>query len=461
MAYFDYVISLLREREDKNNPIRVAVLGAGWYGEGVIQELMRCPGMIPKIVFDRNLNRALAAYQKTGVLKDQIVCVETVSQLKKQLMGPRYIISNRTELLSDLSGIDVLFEATGHVKGGAEAALAVMPKGIHFVTISSELDCTIGSILKQMANEMGVVYSVADGDQPGVLKRMIEYVQFMGFEIIVAGNCKGFLDVHKTPKDIQPWVRPGHNPQMITAFTDGTKQSAELCVLANAVGLIPDKRGMHGPTTTKERLVEEFLKVISHHGIVDYVLGINGVNQGAGIFVVGKREGEKILADMEYLKKGKGPYYLFFRDEHLCYFESILTIAEAFLFKVPTLVPAFHLTEVISVAKKNLTSGEKLDGMGGYTAYGLLDTYENAHQENLLPMGLAEFAVVRQNVPQDTPITYDMVDFGEDNIVLGLRRKQDEIIRAAQPSIQGKMPIDTTKSRPRFVGQDLKYATKK
>ena len=155
-------------------------------------------------------------------------------------------------------------------------------------------------------------------------------------------------------------------------------------------------------------------------------MGIN-INLGMTVFVIGKREGDFVSEALEYYRMGKGPYYLFFRDHHLCHFEAPKSIADAVLFNIPTIAPKAKVADVFAVAKKDLKKGEKLDGIGGYTVYGLIDRAEVVKEENLLPLGLAEYAVLKKDVAMDTPISCDMIDFPEDNLVLRLRREEREI----------------------------------
>ncbi|KKT90131.1 MAG: Oxidoreductase domain protein [Candidatus Jorgensenbacteria bacterium GW2011_GWA2_45_13] len=426
MYHHDLIQKKLIERHKDSRPIRVAVLGAGWFSSGLIEEMFRWPGMTPKIIFSRDPNKAVNILRSLGVNPGDIALISSSENLRNTSLANRFWVSSRFELLDELKSIDVVFDGTGDLLTGARAAIASINNGIHFVAISSELDSTVGCVLSQMAREKGVVYSNCDGDQPGVLARMIREVRAYGFEILVAGNCKGFMDVHKTPEDIKPWVGPGQNPRMITAFTDGSKQSMELAVTANAFGLLPDKRGMHGPRTTKGTLVEDFQKILSGLGAVDFTLGIDGVNQGGGVFVVGRRQGSRVQEDMKYLKKGKGPDYLFFRDQHLCYFEAPRSIAEAAILNTATIAPAGHFADVLACAKKDLQAGEKLDSLGGFTVYGLIEKASVVRSEKLLPLGLSEFAVMRKPVERDRPVAYSMVDFPEDNLVLKLRRQMEE-----------------------------------
>lgn len=419
----DHIHQLLVKREKADTLINIAVLGTGWFGSGLIQELFRYRGMEPRVVFTQDAEKATDILADNGVSRSNIRAVRTPAELRRGLDKGQYLVSEVSELIAELKGIDAVFDTTGNILFGAQAALDTLQNGRHFITISAELDCAVGSELAAIAAENKVIYSVCDGDQPGCLARVIHEAKSFGMEIIVAGNCKGFLDVHKTPEDIMPWVRPGQNPKMITAFTDGTKQAMELATVANAFGLKPDKRGMHGPKTSKSSLVQDFLKIITQKGVVDYTLGIDGVDQGGGIFVIGKREGDRISEDMAYLKKGEGPYYLFFRDHHLCYFEAPRSISDVVLLGVPTMAPIGRSADVFAVAKRDLKAGERLDGIGGYTVYGLIDAAETVRAQNLFPVGLAEQAVVNTDIPQDVPLTWKMIDLAEDNVVLQLMRQ--------------------------------------
>jgi predicted homoserine dehydrogenase-like protein len=127
---------------------------------------------------------------------------------------------------------------------------------------------------------------------------------------------------------------------------------------------------------------------------------------------------------MKHYKKGPGPYYLFYRDHHLGSIEAVSTIAEAVLFKSAGLTQQVWCAEVIALAKRDLPAGKKLDQRGGYDYYGLMEKAEIAAKENLLPIGLAEFATLTCDVSKDQVITNDMVEL-EDNLVVQLRKEQD------------------------------------
>jgi predicted homoserine dehydrogenase-like protein len=419
---------LLTNKEEKKEYINVAIIGSGWFGSGLIRELYHWPCLIPKLIITRTKERALKALKYAGVENSEITEVTSVKGYHQAVKENKFIVSENLEPIKELKDIDVVFEATGIISVGAECAVNTINQGTHFLTANIEMDATIGFAIDELAREKGVIYSAGDGDQPAVLSRMIDEIELYGFKVVVAGSCKGFLDVHQTPEGVKPWVRPGHNPKIVASFADGTKQALEMTSLANGRDLVPDIRGMHGPVTTKKTLVKDFLKVIRQDGIVDYAMGIKAVDEAAGVFVIGSREGKFISADLDYLKKGKGPYYLFFRGHHLCYFETAKSIAEAVLFNIATLPHKERVADVLTVAKKDLKAGEKLDGIGGFTVYGLIDSKETVKKESLLPVGLSEYAVLKKDISKDTPVTLDMVDYPEENIVLELRKKEENTV---------------------------------
>jgi predicted homoserine dehydrogenase-like protein len=77
------------------------------------------------------------------------------------------------------------------------------------------------------------------------------------------------------------------------------------------------------------------------------------------------------------------------------------------------------------VAKQDLQPGDILDGIGGCSFYSLIDEYEVARADNLLPVGLAKRATLVRTVAQDDPIRYDDVTLDETSTLLRLRRLQD------------------------------------
>ena len=83
------------------------------------------------------------------------------------------------------------------------------------------------------------------------------------------------------------------------------------------------------------------------------------------------------------------------------------------------------MCEVVTVAKRDLKSGERLDGVGGFCAYGLIDNHAAARSMNALPIGLSEGCVLRRNIRKDNVLAFDDVDIPEGRIIDTLWREQD------------------------------------
>jgi predicted homoserine dehydrogenase-like protein len=422
----------LRRRQQFGRVIKVAVSGIGSMGKGIALQLRAMPGLDAAVLINRDATRAVEAWISAGFAREDVVVSNDSRLLDLALEQGLPCVCNDPEVAVALSGIEVLVEATGTVAHAARSVLAAIHANKHVVAMNAELDATLGCYLAERARQRGVVYTYADGDQPGVLMRILEWVAIHGFEIIVAVNCKGFLDVSATPETSKAWAsRMKTSPHMVCAFTDGTKMNLENAIVANATGLVPEVRGMHGIHTTQKDALRDFSATLGRSGVVDYTLG---GDFGGGVFVIGRcADWERVGHYFDYLKMGSGPDYLFFRPYHLCHLETPLSVAEAVLYREPTIAPkGAPVAEVVAVAKRNLHAGERLDGMGGYTFYGQVDTVERGR--DFLPAGLAEGALVVRPVQVGEPIPACAVEPGRDDYARNLRQLQDTLFSTFQPT---------------------------
>lgn len=422
---------LLQALRQRKEPLRVGVIGCGWFGGGTIKELLKLPNLRISVVIDADTEKAAKRLTDHGVRAERIVIRQKAAAGAPLVDGETVIVADTLDALQDNTPVDVVCEATGDVLMAATSAVWAIDRQCHFVTVTSEMDATLGLILAQRAQQAGVVYSNLDGDQPGVIARMINEAMFLGFAPRVVGSCKGFLDNYQTPEGVRRFAPAGQSLHKICSFADGTKMTLELACVANGYGCHPLRAGMIGPTTpSKQALIATFDAVAPLDDLcrphIDFIMGLDGVDQGAGVFVVAKREGQDEARDLRYLKKGDGPYYLFFRDHHLCYFEAPVTILEAALFGSALLVPRGRYVDVASVAKRDISAGQRLDGIGGTDCYARVDNATACAKQGLLPLGLASFATSKRAIAKDTPITYQMVEL-EDNLAVRLRRKQETL----------------------------------
>ena len=419
------VDTALERRARGGNPVRVGLVGAGYMGRGIALQIVTAfPGLRLAAISNRTFSDAERAYREAGIT--DFVHATNITQMETAIAAGRAVVTGDALLLSAADGLDVIVEATGEIEFGARVVMKALEWRKHVVLMNAELDATLGPILKTYADRLGVILTNTDGDEPGVAMNLFRFVKTIGFRPVLAGNLKGFYDPHRTPETQRKFAEEHHQkPRLITSFVDGTKLSMELTVLANATGFGVGKRGMYGPRCGH---VKDALKLFPKEellgrGIVDYLLG---AEPGTGAFVVAYNEHPVRQQYMKYFKMGDGPFYVFYTPFHLPHLELPITVARAALFGDATVAPAGGpVCDVVTVAKHDLKSGELLDGIGGFTCYGLIENSDVFRAENLLPMGLSEGCRLLRDIPMDSPISRRDVELPEGRVCDALRMEQD------------------------------------
>ncbi len=416
----------LKLRQQQNRPVQVGMIGAGYMARGIALQLLKyTPGLRLAAISNTHIEQAERAYRQSGA--DEFVTVRTPEQLDAAIAAGRFAVMDNPEPMCKAGKIDVIVEVTGTIDFAAQAVLQAIENRKHIVLMNSELDATLGPILKVYADKAGVIYSNCDGDQPGVIMNLYRFVKGMGFTPLLLGNIKGLHDPYRTPETQKGFAEKYHQkPQMVTSFADGTKISMEMAVVANATGFKTGRRGMLGPSCghVKEACsifpLEEMLR---DGGWVDYVVG---AEPAGGIFVLGYNEDPIQREYLKYYKMGDGPLYAFNTPFHLCHFEAGFSIARVALLGDSVMSPAgAPVVDVLTAAKRELKAGHVLDGMGGFDTYGLADNATVCYAENLLPMGLAEGCRLKRDLSRDTVLTYDDVEIPPNRLCDKLRDEQN------------------------------------
>ena len=419
----------LEQRLAEGNPVRVGMVGAGFMGRGIaLQILGSVPGLRLVAIANRTLQRAREAYEEAGA--DDVEVVESAAELEAAVAAGRYAITDDPRVVTEAGPIEAVIEVTGTVEEAATVVLSAIEQGKHVVLMNAELDSTIGPILKTYADRAGVVFTNADGDQPGVIANLHRFVRGIGVRPVLCGNIKGLHDPYRNPTTQEGFARQwGQNPMMVTSFADGTKISFEQAIVANATGMRVAKRGMHGPTVEPGTHIREAVtlfdaeELLEGPGIVDYVVG---AEPGPGVFVLGTHDHPQQRHYLNLYKLGEGPLYCFYTPMHLCHFEVPNTVARAVLFGDATIAPlGGPLVDVVAAAKIDLETGRQLDTLGGYTVYGLAENSDVAAADRLLPIGLAPGCRVRRDVAKDAVLTYDDVELPKGRLGDRLRAEQD------------------------------------
>lgn len=402
----------LQERHETGNPLRVGMVGSGFMGQGLVNQIVNSvEGMEIVAVSNRHPDKAEAAFKYAGA--QEVARVSNSRDLDVAIEAGRPAVTDDPFLLTGAGAIDAVVDVTGAVEFGANVAVDAIDNGTHLVLMNAELDGTIGPILKVRADAAGVTYTACDGDQPGVQGNLYRFVRGIGLEPLVVGNIKGLHDPHRNPTTQEGFARKwGQNPYMVTSFADGTKISYEQALVANAFGLTIAQRGMYGweHDGHVDELTDRFdidqLRELG--GIVDYVVKSR---PSPGVFILAAHNDSKQRHYLNLYKLGEGPLYSFYIPYHLCHFEVPNSVARAVLFGDATLVPSGGpQVSVVATAKRDLRAGETLDTLGGYCTYGLTERTSIAQREHLLDLGIAEGCKVVKDIPQDQVLTVHDVD---------------------------------------------------
>lgn len=419
----------LAERAAAGNPVRVGLVGAGQMGTDVVATTKMMKGIDVVITADIDIERAIASY-RIGQVNGEVVVAQSPEEADAAVAAGNLVATRDYRVVTDMKNIDVMLESTGVPDIGARAALRSTYNRRDVAMMNVETDITVGPILNWYAKQRGAFYALAAGDEPAASKELYDLAVSMGFTIVAAGKGKNNpLDRHGTPTDPavqKEAARRGLSPNMLIEFIDGSKTMIEMAAVSNATGLVPDVRGMHGPETDRDHLNQIFaLKedggVLNKMGVVDYGIG----HVAPGVFLIVRTDHPRLREALILRDMGNGPYYTLFRPFHLCSIEVPLTCAMLAIRKKSNMAPMDRLiSEVFAVAKRDLAPGDVLDGIGGTAFYGLIDTYEIAQKECLLPIGMAKGARILRPVKTDTPITFDDVEM-QPSRILDLRNLQD------------------------------------
>ncbi|OJG14396.1 hypothetical protein RU95_GL004132 [Enterococcus avium] len=404
------------EREQNGAPIKVGVIGAGQMGYGMVSQISTIPGMIVAGISDINLDAAKRAADAYNASAAEKVNILTSTDFKEIVHSPN---------------VEVIVDATGVPEAGAKISLETLIAKKHLVLLNVEIDITVGPLMKKLYDAADLVYTGSDGDEPAATVQMYEFAKSMGMEVLVAGKGKNnALKVSANPDTAQAEAdSKGMNSHMLAAFQDGTKTMAEMNLLSNAIGYVPDVVGMHGISADLDGTVEKLnLKenggVLNSFGVVEYVDGI-----APGIFCIVKGQNEGVQHELNYLlKKGERDHHILFRPYHLCSLETPLTIARAVLEHDTAIVPlGAPISETVAVAKRDIKAGEKIDGIGGYCVRGVLETHADMKKNGNVPIGLVGgTSVAKRDIKDGAFLTIDDIELDESTTVYKLRKLQDE-----------------------------------
>ena len=412
-----YLIFLFQERntqinmDPQKNDILIGIIGLGAMGKGLVYQTLITDGIRTAAVCDTDTDKACAILEEFDIEYMIAGSAETAEDIARQ--GSVAVLADGVSL-AEMDSLDAVIEATGTIIEGGEYCVAALNTKKHLILMNSEVDLIFGPYLVKLARQNNVICTSCDGDQYGVIKHLADDVTSWGFELVMAGNMKGFLDRDANPTSIIPEAdKRNLDYKACASYTDGTKLNIEMAITANALGLETRVPGMYGPVCGDIDDVQKVFDfgVLRENGkpFVDYVLG---AAPGGGVFAIGYCENSYQREMLKYYKMGDGPFYTFYRPYHLCHIEAMQTVFDAVRGNKAVLQPDFgFVTNVYAYAKHDLDAGCMLDGIGGYSCYGIIENCADQDGVPGIPICLADRVHMKKSVKKGEKIYLSDVDF--------------------------------------------------
>lgn len=439
----------LQARARQGKPLRIGLIGAGKFGSMYLSQVPRTPGVHLTGIADLQPARVRQSLASLGWPEERCSAA-SLDQAAKS--GATAIIEDSLALIAS-DHVDIIIEATGNPAAGIAHVLACCDHKKHVIMVNVEADALAGPLLKRKADEAGIVYSLAYGDQPALICEMVDWARTAGFEVIAAGKGTKYLPTYHASTPETVWQhyglsaddakRGGMNAQMFNSFLDGTKSAIEMAAVANATGLHAPA-GLTFPAVDVDNL-PEVLKpqadggVLSHRGQVEVISSLErdgspvprDLRWGVYVtFAAGSEYVRRCFSEYGLVTDASGEYSSMYKPFHLIGLELGISVASVGLRGEATGAPICWRGDVVATAKRNLAAGEILDGEGGFTVYGKLLPTEQSLRLGGLPLGLAHGIRLKKPVLAGQAVSWDDVDYDAAALAVRFRREMETVFSA-------------------------------
>jgi predicted homoserine dehydrogenase-like protein len=444
----------LCEHAAQGRPLRIGLIGAGKFGSMYLAQVPKTPGIHLAGIADLAPANARTNLARVGWVAERYAA----ASLDTAITSGATHVSDDWQALVAHPQIDIIVEATGNPMAAVEHALATFRHGKHVVLVTVEADALCGPLLARRAQEAGVVYSLAYGDQPALICDLVDWARAAGFTVVAAGRGHKWLPhyAQSTPETVWGYygLTPeqahvgGLNPKMFNSFLDGSKPAIESTAVCNATGLTPAPDGLAYPPASIDDLPAVMRPraeggQLHHKGQVEVVSSLERDGQPLpydirfGVWVV-------FEGDTEYIRRcfteygvrtdPSGRYACLYKRWHLIGLEVGISVASVGVRHEPTGCPTGFRADAVATAKRALSPGECLDGEGGYTVVGRLMPAIDSLKVGALPLGLAHGWRLTRPVAAGEVVRWADVAVDAANRAVCVRREMEQLC-ATQPDL--------------------------
>ncbi|UVH55227.1 Gfo/Idh/MocA family oxidoreductase [Variovorax paradoxus] len=445
----------LQQRAAEGRPIRIGLIGAGKFGSMYLAQIPRTPGVQLVAIADLSPDAARVNLERVGWQPERAAASSVQEALKQ---GTTWITDDWQAVTREPS-IDIVVECTGNPIAAVDHCLDAFAHGKHVVNVTVEADAFCGPLLAHKAQQAGVIYSLAFGDQPALICDLVDWARTCGFPVVAAGRGHKWLPhfTESTPETVwgnygltpEQAKRGGLNPKMFNSFLDGSKPSIESSAVANATGLTVPSDGLLYPPASVEDI--PFVTrprseggVLERKGMVEVVSSLEADGRKIpydirmGVWVTVEAETDYIKNCFEEYNAHTDPsgrYFTLYKRWHLIGLEVGMSVASVALRGEPTGVATCWNADVVATAKRDLAAGEMLDGEGGYTVWGKLLPAERSLRLGGLPLGLAHNVKLVRPVKKGQSLSWADVAIDTTTAAYKLRNEMEAMFA---PSIRAR-----------------------
>ncbi|MDP7054011.1 MAG: flagellar biosynthesis protein FlgA [Alphaproteobacteria bacterium] len=427
---------LLAARAAAGNPVRVGIIGAGKFGSMFLTQARLTTGMHILGIADLDVERAGVNCKQVGWPEAQIAAPSLDAAMKS---GATHIGNDAMALISH-PGLEVLIDATGDPRIGIRHCLAAIDNGKHVIMVNVEADVVAGPLLARKAEQAGVVYSLAWGDQPALITEHVDWARACGFKVVCAGKGTRYLPSYHqlTPETVAAVLDDyleidtgSINLKMFNSFLDGTKSGIEMTAVCNATGLTPQMDGLSFPAATRFELADVCNPgaSLSHDGTTEVVTSLyrdgtdvpNHLAMGTFVVIEGETDyARQCFREYHMLPDASGQFAALYRPTHMIGLELGISVASAALRNEPTGAPNGFRSDVVATVKRNLKKGEMLDGEGGHMVWGKQMPADKSLAMGGLPLGLAGDVPLTRDIAEGELLTWNdaAIDDGDPAVII-------------------------------------------
>ena len=445
--------------------LEIAVIGVSGFNHSLITYGVRHERCSIRVLCGRNLQRCVNAYLAVGVAEEDIIhCTDLETGLEAFKAGKSLIFDN-VPLAMQLP-LDVVVEATGNPEASASYVLSAIENGKDVVGVTKESESIVGSLLARKAKENGVVYSLAEGDQPSLLVGLVTWAKNAGLTILSIGKAseydfiynpkeatvqvldkkitvKEFADVWDLGTDYEDTVK--RRSELLSAFNQrAIPDLVEMSIVCNHLPEFdPDVEAFHYPVARTIE-VPDLMCPKEMGGLFDGKCRIDVYNclrrddeqsmEGGEYVVVACDDEEtwQVLKEKGVPVSRNGNTAMIYYPAHYLGLEALFSVFSVGILGLPTgsdsPKPRY---DVVARALHDISAGTQLKATGHHH---IIDGFEGIirparciDENTQLPYYLADGMTLNRNIQAGELLTAEMLEPEASAVLWRLRKEQDDV----------------------------------